>query len=255
MLVIHYFPAASSREGGSTVNKAADLEPSDRLKWALIAWAVVAVITVTFVLPRESATPDVVAPTEPQPSVSSLVNLGNLAMGERTSDPAALERALEHFRSGHELDPDHLDARFGLAWARHVKGLPETEWRGLYEQTVADASLLTYLSLFNLAYAEGEAGRYPEAAALLEQALRVMPERADGLVALGTNHAAMRDNALAVRDFQRATELDPDYSRAFFLLGQAHSALGRDTEAEAAWSRALVLNPAWEERIEAARAQ
>ena len=82
-----------------------------------------------------------------------------------------------------------------------------------------------------------------------------MPERADGWLALGTNHVAMGDNARAVLDFQRAAELGPDHSRAFFLLGQAHQALGQDIEAEAAWSRALQLDPAWEGRIEAARVQ
>ena len=82
-----------------------------------------------------------------------------------------------------------------------------------------------------------------------------MPERADGWLALGTNHVAMGDNARAVLDFQRAAELDPDHSRAFFLLGQAHHALGQDIEAEAAWSRALQLDPAWEGRMEAARVQ
>ena len=35
---------------------------------------------------------------------------------------------------------------------------------------MADTSILAYLSFFNLAYAEGEAGRYPEAVAFLEHA-------------------------------------------------------------------------------------
>ena len=246
---------ARTKTTGSGSRKSADSESRDQLTWALIAWAVVAVGGVALVLPRGSDTPDTVAPTEIRVSVSSLANLGNLAMQERASDPAALERALDHFRRGHELDPDHLDARFGLAWARQVKGLPEAEWRGLYQQTVADTSILAYLSLFNLAYAEGEAGRYPEAVAFLEHTLRVMPERADGWLALGANHVAMGDNARAVLNFQRAAELAPDHSRAFFLLGQAHHALGQDIEAEAAWSRALQLDPAWEGRIEAARVQ
>ncbi len=220
----------------------------------LIPWAVVAVGAVAWVLPRGSDTPDAVAPTETV-SVSSLVNLGNLAMQKRASDPAALDQALDHFRRGHELDPEHLNALFALAWARQLKGLPESEWRGLYEQTVSDTSILAYLSLFNLAVAEREAGRHLEAVAFLEQALRVMPERADGWLASGTNHVPMGNNGRAVLDFQRATELDPDSSRAFFLLGQAHHALGQDIEAEAAWSRALQLDAAWEDPIEAARAR
>ena len=157
--------------------------------------------------------------------------------------------------AGTSWTPDHLDARFGLAWARQVKGLPESEWYGLYQQTVDDTSLLAYLSPFNLAYAEADAGGYPEAVAFLDHALRVMPERADGWLVLVTNHMAMGNNARSVLDFQRAVELAPDHSRAFFRLGQAHHALGQDIGAEAAWSRALQLDPTWEGRIEAARVQ
>ncbi len=240
---------------GSGSRKSSDSESGDQLRWTLIAWAVVAVGGVALVLPRGSDAPDTVAPTEIRVSVSSLANLGNLAMEERASDPAALERALDHFWRGHESDPDHLGALFGLAWARQAKGLPESEWHGLYQQTVADTSILAYLSLFNLAVAEREAGSYPEAVAFLEHALRVMPERADGWLALGTNHVAMGDNARSVLDFQRAVELAPDHSQAFFRLGQAHRALGQDIEAEAAWSRALQLDTGWEGRIEAARVQ
>ena len=242
-----------SQDTESGSRKLADSEPRDQLRWALIAWAVVAIGAVAWVLPRGPETRDAVVPTETRVSVSGLVNLGNLAMEKRASDPAALEQALDHFRRGHELDPNHLNARFGLAWARQVKGLPESEWRGLYERTVSDTSILAYLSLFNLAVAEREAGRHSEAIAFLEHALRVMPERADGWLALGTNQVATEDNARAVLGFQRAAELTPDSSRAFFLLGRAHHALGRDVEAEIAWSRAVRLGPVWADQIEAAR--
>ena len=154
-------------------------------------------------------------------AVSSLANLGNLAMQERASDPAAVDRALDHFDRANQLDSGHLNARFGLAWAKQVKGLPESQWRPLYEETVDEASLLTYFSLYNLAYAEQQAESYSEAIAFLQQALQVMPQRADG----------------------------------WLEMGRVHARLGQDTEAEAAWSRALRLDPGLKSQIDAARAR
>lgn len=232
-----------------------------RLAWVVGAWAIVAIGLVALALPRgreanASATPSKVAPAaapETQASVSSLTNQGNLVMAERGSDPEAITRALELFERAYALDPDHLGARFGLAWARQVKGLPDSEWRDFYDQTVAEGSSLVYLALYNLAYAERQAGRHADAATFLARALRVMPERADGWLAAGSDHMAMGDSARAVADLRRAVELDPASSRGFYLLGQANRSLGQPKEAEAAWNQALRLDPTLKDQIEADR--
>ena len=142
--------------------------------------------------------------------MSELANLGNLAMQERASDPAAIDRALYHYRRGNAQDPGHLTARFGLAFAAQVKGLPDSEWRGLYQKTVSDACLLAFLSLVNLAHAERQAERYPQALVLLQDAVRVMPERADGWLALARVHAALGQDAAANVAWSRGLELAPD---------------------------------------------
>jgi tetratricopeptide (TPR) repeat protein len=221
-----------------------------RLTWALGAFAIVAFGVVVALLARGQDSTEAV---ESRLAVSDLVELGHLEMEVREADPAALDRALMHFERAHDLDPDHLGARFGLAWARQLMNQPESWWRELYEQTVTDASLLTYYSLFNLAYAEQEAGRYTEAVDLLEHALRVMPERADGWTQRGRDLMTMGEHERAVVDLLEATRLAPDSARAFYLLGRAHSHLGNDPEAETAWTRALELDPGWTDQIEAAR--
>jgi tetratricopeptide (TPR) repeat protein len=236
--------------------------PARRFTWAVVVWAVVATGVVVLVLPRgrdpvsgqSQIARNSVVPAEPSMTVSSLVNLGNLAMQERASDEAALDRALDHFTRGHELDSEHLNARFALAWARQVKGLPQSQWQALYRETVAEASILTYLSLYNLAYAEQQAGRHTDAIAMLDHALRVMPERADGWLALGTSQLTIGEHERAVMSFARATELDSESGWAFHQLGRAHALLGQEVEAEAAWAHALELSPELKSQVDSARA-
>ncbi len=242
----------SNENAEATPPKTGGPESLGRLTWAMGAFAIVAVGVIVALLPRGRDTTDA---NEVRVSVSDLKDLGNLEMEKRASDPAAIDRALTYFERAHDLDPGHLGARFGLAWARQLKSLPETEWRGLYERTVADASLLTYYSLFNLAYAEEEAGRYAEAVGLLERALWVMPERADGWTQKARNLIALGEDERAVVDLREATELAPDSARAYYLLGRAHRRLGNDPEAETAWTRALQLDPNWADQIEAARSE
>ncbi len=189
--------------------KLPDSETGARVDWAVVLWTVVAVGVVTWVLPRGRETRSAPSETKAPLAVSELANLGNLAMREVSSDPAAIDRALNHYRRGNAQDPGHLTAQFGLAFAGQVKGLPDSEWRGLYQKTVSEASLLAFLSLFNLAHAEQEAGRYPEALGLLQQAVRVMPERADGWFALARVHAALGHDAEASYARSRGNELAP----------------------------------------------
>ena len=224
-----------------------------RGRWAIGAWAVAAIAVVALILPRARETTTPVDPMK-EP-LSTLVERGYLIMGQRDVDPTALDRALALFERGHELDPDHLDARFGLAWASQVKGRPEAEWRELYQETVTEASLLAYLALYNLGFAETQAGRYPEAIVFLEQAVRMMPDRADGWLEIGKAYEKMEDHERAVIALQRAIDLNPASAQALFLLGLTRSHLGQESEAEAAWARVLQLDQKWKERIEKARAE
>ncbi len=90
---------------------------------------------------------------------------------------------------------------------RRVKGLPEPEWRELYEGIIGETSALAYFSLYNLGHAERQAGRYPEAVAFLEQAVRVMPDRAGGWLELGRACEDMGQGERAAEAFRRAAEL------------------------------------------------
>lgn len=250
-----------------------------RSAWGLGVWAVVVIAVLVWALPRgREASIPAGAPAEQRPPgltasgadgargasgavmpeepvlVTALASRGYAAMNQQASDPAALDRALAEFTRAHELDPQHFTARFGLAWARQLKGRPESEWRPLYLETVATASQLAYFSHLNLAVADREAGRFREEAAQLEQATRVAPERVGGWTRLGIAYEQVDERQLAVEAFRRATEVDAGSARGFYLLGRANNQLGRSARAEAAWSRAIALDPELKDKIAADRA-
>lgn len=53
--------------------------------------------------------------------------------------------------------------------------------------------------------------------------------------------------AAAVEHFNLLTELRPRFAEAYFLTGQAYEGLGQNTNAAAAYARALELNPGYRE--------
>lgn len=65
-------------------------------------------------------------------------------------------------------------------------------------------------------------------------ALELAPERGD-------EARAYLDSAVVA--YQRATHLDPDYSRAFVNLGLAYDAARKGSEARAAFRRAIAIDP------------
>ena len=88
-----------------------------------------------------------------------------------------------------------------------------------------------------------EAGRFAEAVAPLQIALRLDDTLANAHSDLGT--ALLETNRLAesVAQLRRATELAPRDENMFFNLGNALERMNRLGEAEAAFGRALAINP------------
>ena len=92
-------------------------------------------------------------------------------------------------------------------------------------------------------YREGvrlfEAGKSADAAARLEQALRLAPNNAQYAKVLGVAYAAQKDYASAIKPFSTACEHDPALLDACYFLGRAFYALDRYEPAIAALDRAL----------------
>jgi hypothetical protein len=70
-------------------------------------------------------------------------------------------------------------------------------------------------------------------------------EESQRLVGLGVRAFRAAEYGLALWRFRQASEVDPNHARAFFLLGQAHLAVGQYREAIAAIRDGLKLQPNW----------
>jgi len=119
-----------------------------------------------------------------------------------------------------------------------VEDLPPTERPPLTGYWLQQAAF--QLRQAELAYRRGA---WSQAATAYRQALRIVPEIADGDARLGL--CLMRESqfADAERSFRRAIELQPKVAAHYNNLGAALMGQGRAEEAEAAFRQALELNP------------
>jgi tetratricopeptide (TPR) repeat protein len=79
------------------------------------------------------------------------------------------------------------------------------------------------VQLFRSATVHRNAGRFEEAALLVEQGLQLDPNNVVGLLLAGSLHAVFRETQLAQTAFERVLTVDPTHPRA--LLGMARMAL------------------------------
>lgn len=83
----------------------------------------------------------------------------------------------------------------------------------------------------------------PEAIALYEQILQILPTHAPSCINLGTIYYNRRQFRQAEQYYRRATEADPEYALAFFDLGNVLDELHRLDDSISAYQSALKLLP------------
>ena len=86
-------------------------------------------------------------------------------------------------------------------------------------------------------------GRHQAAAEAFEQALRHDPHNPQLLLLSGLAWCELEEWVKGLARFHRAVEIDSTYARAFVAIGEAKRRLGELEEAEAAFKRAVFLNP------------
>jgi Tfp pilus assembly protein PilF len=93
------------------------------------------------------------------------------------------------------------------------------------------------------AVAAYEAGRYDEAEAALENALRIEPDHVEALYYSGVVHAARGNFEAAAKPLERAHRLAPDDGAVEFQLGAVYFQLRRDDEASPLLERTFARSP------------
>jgi tetratricopeptide (TPR) repeat protein len=142
------------------------------------------------------------------------VYLDGLELMERWDKDDNLDKAIEMFRQACELEPD-----FALAFARLGEGL-----RIRYALTRDEAWL-------------------DEAAASVDEAVRLNADLAPVQVAMGRIHSTRGNFDLALNALQRALAIDPNDAVANQVIATIYERLGRLEDAEAAFRKSLSLDP------------
>jgi len=107
-----------------------------------------------------------------------------------------------------------------------------------------------YMGHTNLCRAYNDAKEYQQAITTCNAALRLKPGDGETFFYLGRAYEFLDQTARAADAYKKAvdglivfTRENPEYSDGFYLLGNAHFALGNDDQAIAAYNRCLELAP------------
>lgn len=196
-----------------------------------------------------------------------------LATGDEDAAVQALRRAIE-------VDPTSVDARVALGWeyqsqgyhdealvqfevaARLQPGYPDVQYNLglLYEAhgRVRDARTCFERALeINGKYFQARAslaqlligsGDYEGALGALRPLERQGIRSADLLVQKAEAHMALGECEAAIRELERAVELNPHYPRTYYILGQAYRKQGWKRKAQEAWKQHLERTRSWREQ-------
>lgn len=166
----------------------------------------------------------------------AMTNLGNLL--KRLGRP---EEALEYHRHVVGKVPSHPDPIFNLGNTLSALGRT-SEAEQMFRRVLALRP--DHLgALNNLGITLREQGRIQEAAACHQQALRLRPDDPDVLCNLGAALQDLGRAGAALETLERAHRLAPSNIDVLCNLADTLGRSERSVEAEAAWARALEIDP------------
>lgn len=196
-----------------------------------------------------------------------------LASGDEDAAVQALRRAIE-------VDPTSVDARVALGWeyqsqgyhdealvqfevaARLQPGYPDVQYnlgllyeahdrardaRNCYERAL-EINGKYFQARASLAQLLIGSGDYEGALGALRPLERLGIRSADLLVQKAEAHMALGENEAAIRELERAVDLNPNYPRTYYILGQAYRKQGWKRKAQEAWKQHLERTRSWREQ-------
>lgn len=180
-----------------------------------------------------SAPPDHIPATSPTPAAL-------LAEGVAHHEAGRLEEAGAAYRRLLDQDPANGDGWHLLGVVQAQRGDPRA-CVSCIRTALAIREAPEYLA--NLGTALRELGRIAEAVTVFGRVARLVPDRADAHLALGSLHQLQRRPAEAIAAFRQAIAIRPDWAEAHSGLGMALQEAGHRDEAIAAFSAAILHSP------------
>ena len=167
---------------------------------------------------------------------------------------AALERGLEHHRSGRLAEARQVYERVLQQDSRNARALFLLGTLALQERNyeaaesfirqaiAADSGEASYHN--NLGVVLRESGRLEDALDSYREAIELRPDYAEAYCNFGIALKELGRTEEAISPLERAVELAPKFGGAYSNLGNALQALGRPDEAMRAYDKAVALSPA-----------
>ncbi len=124
-------------------------------------------------------------------------------------------------------------------WMLDLDRQPVTSVPSAHENSPAFQGLLW----FEMGYRACETGKYGEAVRAYQEAIRLRPDFAMAWNNLGTAYGILGQSGKEVSAYQQAIRLKPDLALAWYNLGTTYSSLGQYGEAVSALQEALRLRP------------
>jgi tetratricopeptide (TPR) repeat protein len=164
---------------------------------------------------------------------------GALERGNKLFDEKDYKGAVIEYRAAVAHDPSSGIARQKLAQTLQLIGSPDAAWR----EFVRAADLLpdNEAAQLDAGYALLQTGQYEDARSRAERVLARNSSSLKAQMLRAYAAAGLRDIDSAVKDVQKALELDPSRALNYANLGSLELARGRAEEAEAALKQAAVL--------------
>jgi Flp pilus assembly protein TadD len=122
-------------------------------------------------------------------------------------------------------------------------------WRnsvGLFEYMLSKAPNVPWLHN-NLGVAYQSLGHYQEAMKSFNQAVKIKPDYADAHYNLGVTYGALGRSKDEIEKYKLAIKIRPDYVKAYYNLGVSYKDLGRYQDAIEAYKQAIKIKPEYAE--------
>jgi tetratricopeptide (TPR) repeat protein len=160
--------------------------------------------------------------------------------GRDLSDRLLIQDSVQHYDKAISLDPN-----FALAELNRANNSPSA--KEFFEHLKTAVSLADKASngerLLILATEAGANGNTVKQKEYLEQLVTAYPEDERGHFNLGGYYFGQQDFPKAIEHYKKATELAPNYSGAFNILGYAYRQNGEYAKAETAFKKYTELIP------------